>query len=239
MKPELGSILGEIMAAASLDEIWLLLVRYFRQYGFGAVAYVLFDKGRRDQVVAFLEDGYPPAVVQTFVERGYGRHAPLLRLTMTSGRPQLASHVLARNILSPEEQAHREAIKAAGLTEVLALPAYGPAGRSATVLLSEAHDRALYEEVDWSELQIVAQAAHSRAYVVVPRRKTGMHGLSQREVEILRWVAQGKSNSVIADILELAPGTVDTYLRRVFEKLDVSDRTSAAVRGVSMGLIRA
>ena len=52
-------------------------------------------------------------------------------------------------------------------------------------------------------------------------------------------MAQGKSNGVIADILSISPGTVDTYLRRIFEKLDVTDRTSAAVKGVSMGLIRA
>jgi DNA-binding CsgD family transcriptional regulator len=63
--------------------------------------------------------------------------------------------------------------------------------------------------------------------------------LSARELEILRWVAQGKSNVVIADILQISSGTVDTYLRRVFEKLNVADRTSAAVKGVGLGLIAA
>ena len=63
--------------------------------------------------------------------------------------------------------------------------------------------------------------------------------LSSREKEILDWVARGKSNSVIAEILEISPGTVDTYMRRIYVKLDVSDRTSAAVKGVGMGLIAA
>ena len=63
--------------------------------------------------------------------------------------------------------------------------------------------------------------------------------LSARELEILDWVARGKSNSVIADILSLSGATVDTYLRRIYDNLDVSDRTSAAVRGVGMGLIAA
>ena len=40
-------------------------------------------------------------------------------------------------------------------------------------------------------------------------------------------------------ILSLSGATVDTYLRRIYEKLDVSDRTSAAVVGVGMGLIAA
>ncbi|MCW2404603.1 DNA-binding NarL/FixJ family response regulator [Sphingobium sp. B1D7B] len=52
-------------------------------------------------------------------------------------------------------------------------------------------------------------------------------------------MAKGKSNNVIAKILSVAPGTVDTYLRRVFNKLGVADRTTAAVKGVGMGLIQA
>jgi DNA-binding NarL/FixJ family response regulator len=44
---------------------------------------------------------------------------------------------------------------------------------------------------------------------------------------------------VIAEILAISPGTVDTYMRRIYDKLEVSDRTSAAVKGVGMGLIAA
>jgi len=62
--------------------------------------------------------------------------------------------------------------------------------------------------------------------------------LSPRETEVLGWVAQGKSNSVIADILELSPHTVDTLIRRIFDKLAVNDRTSAALLGVGSGLMR-
>ena len=86
---------------------------------------------------------------------------------------------------------------------------------------------------------MVAQAAHLKGLNIRPLPVDETAMLSLREVEILRWVAQGKSNGVIADILSISPGTVDTYLRRIFEKLDVADRTSAAVKGVSMGLIRA
>ena len=60
--------------------------------------------------------------------------------------------------------------------------------------------------------------------------------LSAREKEVIHWVARGKSNSVIGDILGCSAHTVDTHLRRIFAKLDVSDRISAAVRAVALGL---
>ena len=57
------------------------------------------------------------------------------------------------------------------------------------------------------------------------------------KVKSWNWVAKGKSNSVIADIIGISPNTVDTYLRRIFEKLEVSDRVTAALRGLAIGLI--
>jgi DNA-binding CsgD family transcriptional regulator len=239
MKPALGDTLEEIMAATSLDEIWALLVQHFQGHGFGAIAYLMFDKDRLDRGVAFFSEGIAPAVAHVFAERGYGRHAPALRVAMTSGQPGLASRLARSQILTPDERAHREAIMEAGLTEALILPLYGPAGRNAAVFLGQRFDDMSYDALDWSEMQMVAQAAHSRSFAVVPQRGPESHGLSDREVEILRWVAQGKSNGMIAEILGIAPGTVDTYLRRLFEKLEVSDRTAAAVKGMGLGLLQA
>ena len=66
----------------------------------------------------------------------------------------------------------------------------------------------------------------------------GQHSrLSPQELEVLRWIARGKSNTVIAEIMGLSRHTVDTITRRMFGKLDVTDRTRAAVRGLAFGLI--
>jgi DNA-binding CsgD family transcriptional regulator len=51
--------------------------------------------------------------------------------------------------------------------------------------------------------------------------------LTQREIEILHWVAQGKTNSEIAIILSISAFTVKNHLQRVFQKLDVTNRAQA------------
>ncbi len=61
--------------------------------------------------------------------------------------------------------------------------------------------------------------------------------LSARQREILSWVALGKSNSIIASILGISPHTVDTHMRRIFERLGTTDRTVAAIRAVQSGMI--
>ena len=61
--------------------------------------------------------------------------------------------------------------------------------------------------------------------------------LSGREVDVLRLLANGRSNKEIAADLKLAEGTVKNHLSNVFGKLGVYDRTQAALRGRDLGLI--
>jgi DNA-binding CsgD family transcriptional regulator len=53
-------------------------------------------------------------------------------------------------------------------------------------------------------------------------------GLARREAEILSWVAIGKTDAEIADILAISPRTVSHTLERIYRKLGVATRTAAA-----------
>ncbi len=54
--------------------------------------------------------------------------------------------------------------------------------------------------------------------------------LTPREQEVLAWVARGKTNAEVAQILWLAPSTVRKHLENVYAKLGVSTRTAAVAR---------
>ena len=61
--------------------------------------------------------------------------------------------------------------------------------------------------------------------------------LSAREREILGLLATGLANAEIADRLFLSKGTVQNYVSSIFVKLDVSDRTQAAILALRYGLV--
>ncbi|GAB4443200.1 MAG: response regulator transcription factor [Anaerolineae bacterium] len=62
--------------------------------------------------------------------------------------------------------------------------------------------------------------------------------LTPREMDVLRLLVEGLTNQGIAQALTLSPGTVKSYLQAVFQKLDVSDRTQAAVKAIRLGLVK-
>lgn len=60
---------------------------------------------------------------------------------------------------------------------------------------------------------------------------------SQRELRILTLLAQGKNNQKIADELHFSVHSVKVYLSKIFEKLNVDDRTQAAVKSIQSKII--
>ncbi len=62
--------------------------------------------------------------------------------------------------------------------------------------------------------------------------------LSERELEVLGELAQGRANKEIAASLHLSESTVKTYVARIFTKLDASGRTEAVTKALQQGLIK-
>jgi transcriptional regulator EpsA len=61
--------------------------------------------------------------------------------------------------------------------------------------------------------------------------------LTDREVEVLRWVQRGKSNSAIAAVLEISPLTVKNHLQKILKKLNAENRAQAVSQGIARKII--
>ena len=80
----------------------------------------------------------------------------------------------------------------------------------------------------------VLLAEHKPVGAVAPHRG---RPITRREVEILTWIKEGKTNNDIAQILELSPWTVKNHMQAILKKLAVQNRSHAVARAMSMGIL--
>lgn len=233
------AILSKIANTESIPRLRRDVCRFFNNFGFKGFSYYLLQVGINAPAMMPVQNGYSRRAREVYLSQDYQRLDIVPRVVLARGVPMLWSEVWATSEVTAEEQAFLETLRAVPIGDGLALPCYGPRGRNAHVGLGRMSENVVLIPSLVRKLHFVAQAAHLRVCEMFDHPYYGRRPLSTRERQILEWVARGKSNSVIAEILTLAPGTVDTYLRRIYEKLDVADRTSAAVKGVGMGLIAA
>lgn len=71
----------------------------------------------------------------------------------------------------------------------------------------------------------------------VPQQNLNISSLSERELEVLKLIVEGKSNNEIADELYLSTNTIKTHVRGIMNKLAVDDRVQAAVVALRSGIV--
>jgi LuxR family transcriptional regulator/LuxR family quorum-sensing system transcriptional regulator CciR len=228
--------IAEVQEPAAL---WDLVTEYFETTDVARMIYhhlppLGAPDGNRVDVAAH---GVPDDLVSRYVEERLYLSNPMLRHALQSVEPFYFDEIAARNDLDASERAFIEDVRALGLLNGLGVQVFGPNGRNGYCGLGL---RPGVTRIDPSELrnfQWVCQLAHLRYCGMLQSALGPTPSLSEREAEVLSWVARGKSNTSIAEILGISVHTVDAHLRRIYLKLGVYDRISAAVRGIGTGLI--
>jgi DNA-binding NarL/FixJ family response regulator len=121
----------------------------------------------------------------------------------------------------------------------------GAADRDAVALAISGGARGyLHADVSREELcAAVATAIAAAEMSEVPDRRPASAAvkgpeLTEREMQVLRGMAAGKSNAQIGRELYLSEDTIKTHARRLFRKMRVNDRAQAVASGFRLGLVR-
>jgi DNA-binding CsgD family transcriptional regulator len=100
-----------------------------------------------------------------------------------------------------------------------------------------AGQRTPLSQAEINELAMIALHALD-AYKAVKRNEEGGHNaLSARELEVVRWTAQGKTSIEIGKILALSDHTVNAYMTNAIKKLDCVNRTQLVAKAIRLKLI--
>jgi DNA-binding CsgD family transcriptional regulator len=184
------------------------------------------------------ERGFDPAWIALYRDPEFRAADPIPDFVVEQGRPMRWR--TAANLTRDRPNARQFFLKfdQMKMGDGVAMPLVASNGYSGFGSMSFNRDVRAEDENVLLHMRERLQHAHMRIVEIAQVRRRSLNALSAREREVLCCVARGMNNRQVAQALRITAASVDTYLRRIFSKLDVSDRVSATVRALSLGLIR-
>lgn len=188
--------------------------------------------------IQHITSGWPEPYRKLYAERGLIAVDPTVPYCQKHTAPLEWTDGLYRTAGSLEvlEESRRF-----GLGHGLSVPVHE--SQRVVSMLSLGRDRPCENESERELVRAGGQVLANCAHVVIKRvlfpglATQLLAELTPQELECLKWLVQGKSNTVIADILNISDNTVEFHLKNLFRKLKVTTRVHAAVLAVEMNLV--
>ena len=244
MYKNLERFIREAKAVASAEELFERFLSEAKKLGINLASYQIVSKNlqRTEKAEEPIFNTFPKEWTDHYAKNKRFENDPLIALSRAKGKPFHWYDVDKYTKLSAAEKTHINELKERGFRDGIAIPVFGPAGTMSFFSLGSDDHSLKFTEEDMQLLQYMCQTLHQRYSELnktdEQKNDAPAPKLSARERDVLQWVASGKSNSVIADILGISEHTVDTLLRRSYKKLGVSNRISAVLKGISYGIIQ-
>nr|WP_117193602.1 LuxR family transcriptional regulator [Rhizobium terrae] len=236
---ERQSILNsEISAADSQVEIFAAMRRVAHEFGFRHVT--LFAATTPDEVLIsrmIVDTTLPAAYVQEFDRRRLLRLCPVAPVTSRSVLPYCWSLDDPENVRGFAVPAAMEELQRRyELITSVAMSLNSIDGDRFMLRFDGIRPR--LSQVEINEIGMIALHAFDVFDKIRRSVKTVAAGpLSSRELEVVRWTAQGKTSAEIGRILSLSDHTVNAYMTNAIKKLDCVNRTQLVAKALRLRLI--
>lgn len=236
MKNEFSGYIDKIFAATTISALRRTVFRIFRNIGFDKTGYIHSVYGQPERF--FIDQvGFPPGFAAEYEKVATQLEDPFPIFARQSAFPVIWADVRKNITHTKEHKAYIKALQALLASDGISISVSGPNNRDGYFALGISNKPIDISERNLGRLQLICQAAHNCFCALTSENNQNPARLSKRETQTLFWIAKGKSNAVIAEILGISRHTVDTICKRLFRKLGVNDRISAAVVGVGQGIV--
>jgi LuxR family transcriptional regulator len=179
---------------------------------------------------------YPEAWQQRYQSEQYLRVDPTVAQGLASTRPMLWSEALFASSRPLWEDA-----RAHGLQVGWAQPTHDLKGVASLLTFARAGDPVGRSEfqANAQKMHWLAHAAHAALANILAARPDGLGAvkLTEREVEVLRWAADGKTASESAEILAISERTVIFHIDNALRKLGAANKTAGVLKAAMLRLI--
>lgn len=238
------SFVEETNRAKSSNEVSALLENALKDFGYDRFCYSLITAHPSLGLRAGhgIAKNYPDDWMAHYQASRYEKIDPIPRYGCLTAKPFTWESVIETRNLSPEEKKVMNEAAEARLLDGIAIPICGHNGELAGVGMASSAGGIRPD----SDLLYKVRALAHQFHIAYTERVTKDHTsvlamkdirLTDREKEILLWAAEGKSDSVIAEIIGVSHATVRFHMNNIFRKLQANERTLATVKAIRLGLI--
>lgn len=231
-------LLNALHGAEDAPAVFRAVVGLAQALGFDHCAYGMRQPFPLTQPRTYMVNDYPEPWQRRYMERNYLAVDPTVRHGAVSVAPVLWTDALFEHARDLWDDA-----RAHGLRHGWAQSSRSGQGVMGLVSLSRSEEALTPRELRHNEPRLVwlAQGAHqafSRVLDADAGRAAGAAlSLSAREAEVLRWTADGKTASEVAEILNISERTVNFHIANAVAKLRTPNKAAAVVRAVMLGLL--
>jgi DNA-binding CsgD family transcriptional regulator len=193
------------------------------------------DLARNSRSVVSSPGGAISAADRASFDRHFAEH-PLVRYhssTVGGGAHRISDSLSATEFR--ESALFNEYYRRIGIDHVVAVPLFVDRGLLVSFVLNR--NRTDFSDRECALLNLVRDPLAALYRNLLARKKDrGFSALpvTPREREVLSWLAAGKTDRDIGEILGMSPRTVQKHLQHIYEKLGVETRTAAVVRAMEM-----
>ena len=181
---------------------------------------------------------YPEHWISYYIENEYMDVDPLREVAFQVRQPIVWEDVSKYlDLTDSQETCLQEAVES-GLHNGIGVPFHGPFGEVAGVGLASSEKTVDRSQQVVSQLSLLSNQFHTAHLELALWRvaRDTIH-LTPREKEVLYWCAQGKSNWVISEILNVSAHCVKFHVRNCITKLDSDSKITAVLKAIRLGLI--
>lgn len=222
--------------AACPQELFQRVLAAARQMGFDYCAFGMRLPFPLTRPLVHMFNNYPDSWRERYESQGYLATDPSVAYALQSTTPTAWSEEMFRDTPMLWSEARDVGLRHGWLQSTV--ETCGVAGMLTLARSSEAISACELKSIG-TKLSWLAHVVHH----VFAKALVAQHGpsvearLTTREIEILRWTADGKTAGQISDILTISDNTVNFHIKNAMAKLRTSNKTSAAVRAAMMGIL--
>ncbi len=233
---DFGQFATAISASTSGEAVWDLIDAICQKANVNGVCCRCFpSEAAAEQTIFFTASSRFSAELSVALEETPGYLDPFLHASVRTTKPFQWDDI--DDILetrSPQLHYFRDHIASFGTGVVV--PVFGPLFRNGYFCFHSFEARTV-TDMDKMVLHSISQTAYLKLLDIMYKTADRERTLSGRELEAINMIARGKSNPEVAIAMSVSVNTINTLLKRIFEKLDVSDRVSAVMRAYALGYI--